>query len=323
MKRLVLWLSVPSVVLAHHGVASLGVAGLEGPGAPLETSTSATLPEGSFLFYTKLDHVKFKKFTPFRDDETYLYNFWMFGVGYGIKSWFSAYIFIPYNVKRKEDNSFNTAGFGDVILTGVLGFKYDEGFLLVPKGENLDELMDWHFTLFGSVSLPTGDPNVRDKEGRIDPSMSTGFGEPTFSFGFTATKMLGERLTFTSDLSFLKFLENTYADGTRYKFGDEFRFNLALAYRLLTQTRLKLRFDPIAELNFLHLERDRENGRAVEASGGDILYTTFGGRLYYGSFSAGAGVRFVLWKDLNEESLQQGSEGKEDYRFIFTLSFMF
>ena len=35
----------------HHGVASLGVAGLEGPGAPIETSSSATLPSGSFLGY--------------------------------------------------------------------------------------------------------------------------------------------------------------------------------------------------------------------------------------------------------------------------------
>ncbi|MBI4719790.1 MAG: transporter, partial [Chitinivibrionia bacterium] len=33
--------------LAHHGVASLGVAGLEGPGSPIETSSSATLPKGS------------------------------------------------------------------------------------------------------------------------------------------------------------------------------------------------------------------------------------------------------------------------------------
>ncbi len=36
---------------AHHGVASLGSTGLEGPGAPLESSTSATLPEGQWLFY--------------------------------------------------------------------------------------------------------------------------------------------------------------------------------------------------------------------------------------------------------------------------------
>ncbi len=32
-----------SPALAHHGVASLGVASLEGPGAPVETSSAATL----------------------------------------------------------------------------------------------------------------------------------------------------------------------------------------------------------------------------------------------------------------------------------------
>jgi len=34
---------------AHHGVATLGAAGLVGRGAPLETSSSATLPRGSIL----------------------------------------------------------------------------------------------------------------------------------------------------------------------------------------------------------------------------------------------------------------------------------
>lgn len=52
-------LSTPA--LAHHGVASLGAAGLEGPGAPVETSSSATLPEGQWLAYLKADHAKYRR----------------------------------------------------------------------------------------------------------------------------------------------------------------------------------------------------------------------------------------------------------------------
>ena len=63
MKRILLTALVsilmPSALVGHHGVASLGVAGLVGPGAPIETSTSATLPEGSFLAYTKLDYARY------------------------------------------------------------------------------------------------------------------------------------------------------------------------------------------------------------------------------------------------------------------------
>lgn len=69
---------------AHHGVASLGAAGLEGPGAPVETSSSATLPEGSWLAYLKVDHAKSRTglVAPPEGD----YNqYWMLGLGYGFK----------------------------------------------------------------------------------------------------------------------------------------------------------------------------------------------------------------------------------------------
>ena len=45
-------------VAAHHGVAGLGAAGLQGPGAPIEAATSATLPVDTALVYAKLDHAK-------------------------------------------------------------------------------------------------------------------------------------------------------------------------------------------------------------------------------------------------------------------------
>jgi len=38
-------LGISTNLYAHHGVASLGAAGLEGPGAPIETSSSSTLPQ--------------------------------------------------------------------------------------------------------------------------------------------------------------------------------------------------------------------------------------------------------------------------------------
>ncbi len=312
----------PLITFGHHGMASLGAAGLKGPGAPLETSTSSTIPEGSFMFYLKMDYAKFRTYTPAKDDETDLYQFWMFGLGYGVKSWLSFYIFAPYNYKKKENNSFNTAGFADLILTTVIGFKYDEGFRLVPPDESLDELHDWHFTLFSSISLPTAEDDIRDPYGNVDPTMSLGYGKPTITVGFSATKMLTDKITFTTDMSYMKFFENSYGE-IKYKFGDEIRVNSAFAYRLLTNYSKKFRIDGIFELNFLHIERDEENGVPQKASGGDILYTTFGGRIYYKQISSSLGIKLPAWKDLNEENLQQGSEGKEKYRIIFTFSVLF
>ena len=316
-------LLVPGVALAHHGVASLGAAGLEGPGAPIETSSSATLPKGSGLTYLKVDHADFEKFTDARDDETDHYTFWMFGLGYGLTSWFSGYVFLPYNVKVLEDNSFNTSDFADISLMGVLGFNYDAGLKLVPENESLDDMEDWHFTTYGGLSLPTGDANVRDSKGNIDPGLSTGFGEPTFSAGVTATKPISNRLTLANEVSYIYFLEYSYHDGNRTQFGDEFRANTALSCRLLTAPESKLRLDANLEANYLKLGRDETNGVGELATGGHILYVVPGVRSYWKNMSAGLGVKLPAWTDLNEEDDQQGAEGKENYRLILTVSALF
>lgn len=309
-------------VFAHHGVASLGVAGLEGPGAPIESSSSATLNQGGGLAYLKLEQVRFKTYTPEVDDEMKSHSYWMYGAGYGFTPYFSGYMFLPYQSKTVENNSFNTSGFADISLQGVLGFKYDQGFKLVPAKESLDDLEDWHFTLYGGLSLPTGDANIRNSMGLIDGGMSTGFGKPHYSLGATVTKQWG-KLTLTLDSGVIYFNEYQYTDGNRGKFGTEWRFNSALNYRILTQAETKLRLDSILELNYLNLGRDKTNGEAGQATGGKILYATPGLRLYYDKFSLGLGLKTPIKSNLNEEPLQQGSEGKEKYRLLLSFSALF
>ncbi len=308
---------------SHHGVASLGAAGIEGPGAPLETSSSATLPEGKFLYYLKLDYANFYKYTPDYDEEVESYTFWIYGIGYGIKSYLSVYLFVPYYIKKVENNSFNSTGFADISVMGVYGFKYDDGFIPVPEKESLDDLMDWHFTIYTGLSLPTGDPNIRDSKGKIDPGMSLGFGHPSLTLGFTGTKQINENATFIFESNYLKFFEYKYNDGNKYRFGDEFRFNTAFSYRLLTSPEDRLRLDGNFELNYLYLGRDTQNGIELKGSGGEIMYSVLGFRLYYKTISVGVGIKKPVWKDLNEQNLQQGSEGKERYRVIFTFSALF
>jgi hypothetical protein len=167
---------------AHHGVAGLGAAGLRGPGAPVEAATSATLPEGSTLLYLKLDHARYETYDPdSRSPEADYANYWMAGAGYGFTPWLSGYLFLPYHSKVDEPGGYDTHRFADVSVFGRLGFKYDQGFRLNPASESLDDLEDWHFTVFAGATLPTGNPNLRDDEGNIDPGKSTGFGSPRSS----------------------------------------------------------------------------------------------------------------------------------------------
>lgn len=124
---------------AHHGVAGLGAASLEGPGAPLEQSSSATLPKGKVFTYFKVDYADWKIYTPETDDEADYSTFWIAGLGYGVRPWLSLYVFLPYNDKVDENDFFNTRGWAEATINATLGFKYDDGFKLVPEKESLYE----------------------------------------------------------------------------------------------------------------------------------------------------------------------------------------
>ncbi|MCP4547354.1 MAG: transporter [bacterium] len=313
-------LAAPLTSMAHHGVASLGVAGLEGPGAPIETSSSATLPTGGVLALLKLDQARFDKFTPATDDEGDTNAFWMYGLGYGFRPWLSAYVILPFNAKRVEDNSYNTAGFADMSLLAVFGFKYDQGLRPVPAVESMDDLEDWHFTVYGGCTLPTGEANVGNSDGEIDPGMSLGFGKPSWSLGLTTTKQFGGRLTGVLDASWITFREYVYADGAKVRFGDELRGNAAATWRLAASSEHKFRLDANFELNYLKLGRDESDGEGDEATGGAMLYALPGFRVFYGSTSLALGIKRPIWTDLNEDALQQGAEGKERYRLVLGFS---
>jgi Putative MetA-pathway of phenol degradation len=320
----------PALAAAHHGVASLGAAGLEGPGAPVVTSSAAPLPKGSGLLYLKADYADYETFTSARDRESDYDLFSMAGVGYGFTSWFSAYAFLPYNVKSVESGadtpgggSKDQQGFADISFTGVLAFKYDDGFKLVPERESLDDLEDWHFSAYAGLSVPTGDADALDAAGAIDPGQATGFGAPSFSVGLTSSKQITDRDTWINEISYLWFSENEYDDGSTLRFGSELRLNTAWVRKLYANADSKFRLDGLIEANYLSLGRDQADGRGEDATGGQILYLTPGVRLYKDRFSIALGVMLPAWKNLNEEGDQQGSEGLEDYRLVGTFSYLF
>lgn len=310
--------------LAHHGVAGVGAAALEGPGSPVESASSAVLPAGKTLLYAKLDHAKFKTYDPDpAAPESDYANYWMVGVGHGFTPWFSAYLFAPYHAKIDEPGGLDSKGWADISVVGQVGFKYDNGFRLVPAKESLDDMEDWHFTVFFGGTLPTGNANHRLSDGSIDPGKAHGFGKNTWNLGFTATKQLTRDLTFNLEASTIRFREYRYDDGTTMKFGGEDRFNLSLAQRLHTNPDSRFRVDGVIEAQYLGLGRDIENGVGADATGGRMLYLVPGLRFYKDNLSIAVGIKKPVWTKLNESGDQQGAEGKEKYRLIFSASMMF
>jgi hypothetical protein len=325
---LVLPFAGPAV--AHHGVAGVGGAAIEGPGAPVESASSAMLPQGSTLVTLKLDHARFRRVDTTVSEADYS-RFWMIGAGHGFTPWFSAYVFVPYNVKINTPDpagtpKYDTKGWADYSLMGQAGFKYEpgEGFKLTPANESLDDLEDWHFSLFAGATIPHGDPNLRDPAGAIDPGKSTGFGKPSHSLGLTLSKMLTRNLTLSIETSMLRFREYTYADASTMKFGSEDRVNAALSYRMFGDAGRKLRVDGVVELQYLGLGKDKANGVDDVDTGGRILYLMPGIRIYKDNMSFALGIKKPVSARLNEATaLQQGAEGKEKYRVIFSASYLF
>jgi hypothetical protein len=309
---------------AHHGSAGVGMAGPEGPGAAIETTSPIPIPQGALFFMVKSEYVPFRKFDWAQPENKTFSLFDTLVAGYGITPWLSGYLFLPYNVKSQDGVGTNV-GFGDPGLYVNLAFKYDEGFRLVPAKESLDELADWHFSVFGYLSIPMG-PTIAVTHAQewYAPEMQTGFGSPSVQLGLAAAKQLSLDLTWLADASYLYFLPHTYPF-TRYQFGAEARVNTAVAWRAVASPGFRL--DLAGEVNFLHVQRDRESVdggplEPLQASGGAILYAGLGVRAYLGRFSAALAARTSFARWLNEQADQQGSEGLEWVRVALTLSYV-
>lgn len=316
-------LAVAEPVLAHHGVAGVGAASLQGPGAAIESASSSVLPAGAVLAYLKVDEARFKQYDWAAPNADYA-RFSMLGLGYGVTPWFSAYLFVPHHAKVEASGGLDSRGWADASVMGQVGFRYDQdGWRLTPANQSLDDLEDWHFSVFAGAKLPTGTPNHRLSDGSIDPGKSLGFGKPAWTLGVTASKMLSQTLTLSLEASTFRFQPYTYDSGERVQFGTENRFNAALSWRALTIPDKAFRLDPVLEVQYLSLGRDRVDGAGERGTGGRMLYVMPGVRAYWHNASFALGIKKPVWTHLNESNTQQGAEGKEKYRLVFSTSLMF
>ena len=315
-------LAVASPAHAHHGVAAVSVAGPEGPGAAMETTSPLPLPQGMVFTMVKTEYVPFQQFAWAEPHNKSYSSFNMVAAGFGIRPWLSAYVFQPYNLKE-QDGVGRNQGAGDTNLMLSVALKWDDGLQLVPEKESLDDLMDWHFSVWGSSTLPVGPTTHLDDTGtHFAPDMQTGFGAASPAVGIAVLKQVSRELTWLAEASYQYFFPHTYSF-TRYQFGGETRLGSAAVYRAFGQGQLRV--DVAAELNGLYLQRDRErNGagamEAVAASGGAVLYGGLGLRVYYGRLAVALGIRRAVLRSLDEEAAQQGSEGLEKFRATFALS---
>lgn len=315
----VIALLIPCTAFAHHGGVSLAF----GPGSPVETGSPLTLPEGGFVMGVRGEQVAWKQFDFASPENKTSFTFLSAHMSYGFTPALMGSFIVPYYIKRQEEGT--NQGFADLKFQLTYGFHYDPGV-----GFSRNRAEDTAVTMEGKdrtnlavsfmMSLPTGDSHKKIN-GNVDPGMQPGFGSPGFTFGISAARAFGP-LTITGEVS-----TNIFTSRENFQFGQESRVNLAGVYEIYGNPKNFLsKLNGILELNYLHLARDRENGKGLSATGGDILYLSPGARLSFPSLSnanIGLLVKLPVWTKLNEKNEQQGGEGREKYRAIATLSFFF
>lgn len=307
-----LTVAVASPALAHHGSASVSAIGAEGPGAALDTTSPLPLGDGTFFALGKTEYARFQQRAGFVDQKQYS-SFNTLAVGYGVRPWLSIFVFQPYNWKSQDGVGTNS-GLGDTNLMLSASLKWDGGLQRVPEKESLDDLADWHFGVWVASSFPVGATRHRDDAGGYyAPDMQTGFRGASPAVGLSVLKQLSVDLTALGEVNYQHFFDQRYtAAGYRYQFGAETRTNAALVYRAWAGGRSRV--DVAPEVSVLDLQRDRQDGVALQASGGTILYGQLGARATLGPISIGASLKRALAKRLNEGADQQGSEGLESFR---------
>ncbi|MCL4503640.1 MAG: hypothetical protein M1438_17575 [Deltaproteobacteria bacterium] len=318
---MLLALLVPCRALAHHG----GVSVPFGPGTPIETNSPLTLPQGGWVIGTRVEQVEWRKFGWAESENKSSFTFFNMSLSYGITPYLTGSIFLPYNIKRLDTLGY-TQGIGDLKFLLNLGFNHQPG-----KGLSLNKQDDTavtlegtkktYFCLFGGVTAPIGKWK-KELGGEIDPGMQSGFGSPAFTVGTSIGRNFAKSFTLIGETSY-----EIFAERAGFKFGNEFRANLAGVYELYGNPKAFVsKIDGFLELNYLNLARDVENGEGQPATGGDILYLTPGLRFSFPKLwnaNLGLAVKVPVWKNLKEAGEQQGSEGLEKFRVIATLSFFF
>lgn len=319
-------IAMNTMAYAHHG----GVSSAFGPGAPIETTSPLALGDGTFLIYERFEYVPFEQKDHAEPENIDTSTFFNTLLGYGVTDALSVYVTYPSYTIKEQDTLGTSDGFGDLGFIAQYGFKLGEregirglyGYGPEDSYGAQYSLDDLKMSLLAGFTVPTGTTSNSDDEGnRFDKGFQPGFGSPSFTFGFAASKILFPHFTLTGDTSLYTFTENNQG-----KFGSEIRFNIAGGYEIFENGNWFLsRLDIIWESNLLHITKDQdEDGKKEDASGGTILYLSPGIRLTLGRHvSLGALFKMPAWKDLNNESEQQGAEGLEEYRAIVTLSISF
>ncbi len=224
----------------------------------------------------------------------------------------------------------------DLALFGVLPYLDKELDLTTPGGQRIsrttngigDAELFARYTLFQKdlpgrnfriapflgVKLPTGDDNDRDRFGRLPQPLQLGSGSWDPFGGVVATY---QTLDYQVDAQ-LSYKANTKANG--FEFGDEFRFDSSLQYRLWPRelgAGVPGFLYGVIETNLLHQAKNKIGGTNDPNSGGTTLFLSPGLQYVTRRWILEAIVQLPGVQELNGTALKDDYSVRAGFRVNF------
>jgi len=224
----------------------------------------------------------------------------------------------------------------DLALFGVLPYLDKELDITTPAGQRVrrdtdgiaDARLFGRYTVFrddapgrtfriapfAGIEMPTGDEDDRDGLGRLPRPLQPGSGSWDPFVGAVATY---QTLDYQVDAQ-VAYEVNTEADN--FEFGDAFRFDASLQYRLLPReigAGVPGFLYGVIEANILHEGKNEINGVNDPDSGGTKLFLSPGLQYVTRQWIVEAGVQLPVARDLNGTALEDDFIVRAGFRVNF------
>lgn len=297
----------PGIALALH-IAIVGLPAKTGA-APQTFNTALPVAKGQFVFREQFLFMKVSDDpTPADRDMEVLGAVSV--LGYGATRDLALFGMLPYLDKRLEltdplgrRTERSTRGIGDARLFGRYTlFQKDmpgRSFRIAP---------------YLGLELPTGDDDESDRFGRLPEPVQSGSGSWDPFGGLIATY---QTLDYQVDAQ-IGYKANTEAND--FEFGDEFRFDASLQYRLLPRelgTGVPDFLYGVLEVNLHHQEKNEINGVDDPNSGGTTAFLSPGLQYVTRRWMLEGIVQLPVVQDLNGTALENDFIVRAGFRVNF------
>lgn len=231
-------------------------------------------------------------------------------LGYGVTSDLALFGILPWLDKELD---LTTPG-GQRISRGTDGFGDAQIFARYTIFQKDMRGSSFRIAPFAGLELPTGEDDERDNLGRLPQPLQSGSGSWDPLGGVIVT---WQTLDYQIDAQ-LAYKINTEANG--FEFGDEFRFDTSLQYRLLPRelgSGVPGFLYGVIEANLLHQVKNEISGVNDPNSGGTRLYLSPGLQYVTRKWIVEAIVQLPVAQDLGGTALEDDYALRAGFRVNF------